>query len=95
MLKLLSLCAALLAFGTAPVAAHQQEAVLQRIETSGAGFDIVLAMPKSPARPIYDLSASPDALIVHLIGGQLVLAFDDAEKMLKAVEVLGITSCGL
>ena len=95
MLKLLSLCAALIVIGTAPVAAHQQEAVLHRIETSAAGFDIVLAMPKSPARPMYDLGASPDALIVHLIGGQLVLAFDDAEKMLKAVEFLGITSCGL
>jgi hypothetical protein len=46
-------------------------------------------MPKSPARPMYDLSESPDALIVHLIGGQLVLAFDDAEKMVKAVESLG------
>ena len=31
---------------------------------------------------------SPDALIVHLIGGELVLAFDDADKMLRAAELL-------
>lgn len=89
MLKHLSICAALFAFGTAPVAAQQQEAVLQTVEVTGASFDIVLAMPKSPARPIYDLSESPDALIVHLVGDELVLAFDDAEKMLRAVESLG------
>ncbi len=89
MLKHLSICAALVAFGTATVAAQQQEAVLQRVEVTGTGFDIVLAMPKSPARPVYDLSESPDALIVHLVGGELVLVFDDAEKMLKAAEFLG------
>ena len=57
MLKHLPICAALLGFGTAPVVAYQQEAVLKRMEVPGAAFDIVLAMPKSPARAIYDLSS--------------------------------------
>ena len=73
---------------TVPVAAHQQEAELQRIEVPGAAFDLVLATPRSPARVVYDLSESPDALIVHLIGDELVLTFEDAEKMLKAVASL-------
>ena len=88
MLKHLSICAALLALGTVPVAAQLQEAVLQRMEVSGTDFDIVLAMPKSPPQLMDDLSMSPEALIVHLVGGELVLAFDDAGKMLKAVESL-------
>ena len=84
MLKYLTICAALLGFGTAPVAAQQQEAVLDRKEVPGADFDIVLALPKSPPHPMYDLSELPDALVIHLIGGELVLAFEDAGKMLSA-----------
>jgi hypothetical protein len=89
MLKHLTICAALLAFGTAPVAAQQQEAVLDRKEVPGADFDIVLALPKSPPHLMYDLSESPDALVIHLSGGELVLAFEDAGKMLRAAESLG------
>jgi hypothetical protein len=89
MLKLVSICAGLLAFVTTQVAAHQQEAELQRIPIPGAAFDLVIATPKYPVRPIFDLSESPDALIVHLIGGELVLAFDDAEKMLQVAGSLG------
>ena len=90
MFKHLSICATLLAAAMGPANAQQQEAVLQRIATSGADFDIVLAMPKSPPQWMDDLNMSPDALIVHLIGGELVLAFDDADKMLKAAEVLEV-----
>src|SRR5262245_16715800 len=46
-------------------------------------------MQESPASPIYDLSESPDALLVHLIGGELVLAFDDEVKMLNTIKTLG------
>ena len=93
MLKQLSLCIALIASATAPVAAQPLEAVLQKVEVAGSDFDIVLAMPKSPARTMPDLSASPDALLVHLIGGQLVLGFDNPEKMLGAVETLRSPVC--
>jgi hypothetical protein len=89
MLKHLSIFTVLSALAATPVAAYQQEAELQRIEVPGAVFDLVLAAPKSPARVVYDLSESPDALVVHLIGDELVLTFEDAEKMLKAVASLG------
>jgi hypothetical protein len=88
MFKKLSMCAALWAFGSVPAAAQQQEAVLKRLEVPGAAFDLVLAMPKSPPRQFYDLSESPDALVVHLIGGALVLTFEDALDMMKAAESL-------
>ena len=92
MLKHLSICAALLAFGTGSVNAQQQEAVLQKVDVPGAGFDIMLAMPK-PSGVTYNLGNSPDALIVHLIGGELALGFDGAEKMLKALESLRLPVC--
>jgi len=34
------------------------------------------------------LSESPDALIVHVIGGKLVLTFEDELEMIKAAELL-------
>jgi hypothetical protein len=71
-----------------PVVAQQQEAVLKRLELPEAAFDLVVVLPKSPPRPFYDLSESPDALVVHVIGGKLVLTFDDALEMIKAAEFL-------
>jgi hypothetical protein len=88
MLKHLMVCGALLALGATPVAAQQQEAVLQRMRVAGADVDIVLAIPKSPPRMLDDLGMSPDALIIHLTGGQLVVAFEDPYEMLKAAESL-------
>ena len=92
MLKHLSICAALIAFATGSVKAQQQEAVLQKIAVPGAGFDIILAMPK-PAGATYNLGISPDALLVHLIGGEMALGFDGAEKMLKALDTLQLPVC--
>jgi hypothetical protein len=74
MFKQLSICAALLVI-TAGSANAQQEAVLERMEVPGAAFDIILAMPK-PKGAIFDLSESPDALVMHLIGGERALGFD-------------------
>jgi hypothetical protein len=76
MLKQLSICAALLLLGNAGVKAQQsqQEAVLQKLEVRGAAFDIVLAMPKSPAQANLDLRGQPDPLMVYLAGGELVMA---------------------
>lgn len=56
------LCAAVIVLGTGSLRAQQQEAVLQRIELPGAGFNIALASSKSPAETI-DLSNSPGALM--------------------------------
>ena len=88
MLKHVTILGVLIALGTAPVAAQQQEAVLQRMRVAGADFDVVLAIPKSPPRMLGDLSMSPDALLMHLTGGQLVVAFEDPHEMLKVAESL-------
>lgn len=87
MLKHLSICAALMALATASANAQQKEAMLRRMEVPGAAFEVIVAMPK-PQGAVFDLSESPDALVVHLIGGELALGFDDAEKMLKALDTL-------
>jgi hypothetical protein len=92
MLKHLSICAVLIAFATGSVNAQQQEAVLQKLEVPGAAFDIILAMPK-PSGATYNLGNSPDALLVHLTGGELALGFDGAEKMLKALDSLQLPVC--
>jgi hypothetical protein len=69
-----------MAFAMVSANAQQKEAVLQKAEVPGVAFDIILAMPK-PQGVTFDLSESPDALLVNLIGGELALALDDAEKM--------------
>jgi hypothetical protein len=92
MFKHLSICVALIGVSAGSVSAQQQEAVLQKIDVPGAGFDIVLAMPKSSGAT-YNLGASPDALLVHLIGDEMALGFDGAEKMLKALDSLELPVC--
>jgi hypothetical protein len=93
MFKYVAICAAFLAIGTGPLSAQQQEAVLQKIELPGAGFDILLAMPKTPAGAMINLGDSPEALVVHLIGGELALAFDGEEKMIKVLDSLQRPIC--
>jgi hypothetical protein len=88
MLKHVTILGALLALGAAPSAAQQREAELQRMRVAGADFDVVLAIPKSPPRMLDDLNMSPDALIMHLTGGQLVVAFEDPIEMVKAADSL-------
>jgi hypothetical protein len=87
MIKHLSICAALVACATGSANAQPKEAMLQRIEVPGAAFDLILAMAK-PQGVTFDLAESPDALLIHLIGGELAVGFDDAEKMLKVLGTL-------
>jgi hypothetical protein len=87
MLKQLSVCAALITFAADPVIAQQREAILHKVEVPGAAFEILFAVPKVPST-IIDLSESPDALVVHLVGGELVLGFESAERMLETLDVL-------
>ena len=82
------ICAALCALMSAPVAAQQQEAMLKRLDLPGAAFDLVVVLPKSPPRPFYDLSESPEALIIPVIGGKLVLTFENELEMINAAELL-------
>lgn len=102
MLKHLSIYAALLALGTGSLNAQmapqeafleKQEAVLQKVEVPGIGFDLVLAMPKSEAGATSYLGNAYDALVVHLIGDELVLSFDGVEKMLEALDSLQWPVC--
>jgi hypothetical protein len=98
MLKYISICAALVALGMGSLNAQQakqvqQEAVLQKIKVPGAGFDILLAMPKSPAGATINYGNAPDATIIYLIGGELALSFDGAEKMLQALDSLRLPAC--
>ena len=88
MLKRLWISAAFCALVSAPVAAQQQEAMLKRLDVVGAPFDLVIALPKSPPRPFYDLSESPEALIIPVIGGKLVLTFESELEMINAAELL-------
>jgi hypothetical protein len=88
MLKVSAVCAALIAFATGPLGAHEREATIQRITGPDETFDMIVATPKSANAPLYDLSESPDALVIHLTGGELWIGFDDAAKMLETVEML-------
>ena len=93
MLKHLSICVVLTAFGSTSLSAQQYEAVLQKMEVPGAGFEIILAAPKYPAAAIHDLGKSPDALLLHLVGGALVVGFDAPEKMIAALESVRSPAC--
>jgi len=92
MLKFLPICIGLIAVGAGPADAQEREAFLQKIEVPGEVFDIVLAKPKSPATVI-DIGMSPEALVMHLIGGELALSFDSADKMLTALDSLQLPAC--
>jgi hypothetical protein len=94
MLKQFSICAALVAYcaGVVGLAAgsasvQQQEAILQAIEVPGAAFDLMVAVPKMPAATV-NLERSPEALVMHLAGGRLVLTFETAEQMLRVFDSL-------
>jgi len=94
MFKQLSICAALVVscagfvtFAAGSVSAQQQEAILQAIEVPGAAFDLMVALPKTPAATVA-LERSPDALVMHLVGGRLVLTFESAEQMLRVFDSL-------
>ena len=94
MLKQLSICATLVAscagfvaFAAGFASVQQQEAILQAIEVPGAAFDLMVAVPKTPAA-IVDLERSPEALVMHLVGGRLVLTFETAEQMLRVFDSL-------
>ncbi len=67
----LSICAGLIALATGSANAQEQEAFLRKLEVPGAGFAILIAMPKSPGGRTFDLVESPDALIVLASGRQI------------------------
>jgi len=92
MFRYLAIFAALLAFGSNPGKAQQQEAVLHRINLPDAGFDVIVARPSSSSA-IINLGRSPEALVIHLIGGELALSFDSEERMVRALDSLQLPAC--
>jgi len=88
MLKHSAVGLALMALATGPLFAHEREATLQRITGPDGTFDMVVAAPKSANAPVFDLSETFDAFVIHLTGGELWVGFDNADKMLEAVEML-------
>ena len=87
MLRLLTICAMFLVAGANPVQAQYQEAVLERVAIPGAGFDLLVATPKSE-NIIYGLDEAPDALVIRLHGGALILEFENVESMVQALHDL-------
>jgi len=62
--------------------------IFREIAGSDDTSDMIVATPKSANAPIYDLGESPDALIIHLTGGELWIGYDDAATMLEGIEML-------
>jgi hypothetical protein len=60
--------------GAGAAQSQQREAVLQRIEIAGAGFDVVIATPK-PGSASADYRAQPDPNLVYLGNGDLIHAY--------------------
>jgi hypothetical protein len=87
MLRLLTIFAMFLVAGISPLQAQHQEADLQRVALPGAGFDLVVAIPKSD-NIIYGLDETPDALVIRLHGGALILAFENVESLVRALDLL-------
>jgi hypothetical protein len=72
MLKYLSICAALIAFGTGSVGAQQEETIAQKekqkvtmskMEVPGADFDIIFVTAESRAAVTNDLDSQADPLV--------------------------------
>jgi hypothetical protein len=92
MFRYLAIFTALLALGSSLVQAQQQEAMLQRLEVPGAGFDLIVARP-SPSGATVNLGRAPDALVIYLMGGELALSFDSEERMVRALDSLQLPVC--
>lgn len=85
-------CAALIVFASSAANAQQREAVFQKVGVQGAAFDVIVAAPRSGGA-IFDLSESPDALLINLAGGKLALGFEQADTMLKMLESVQAQGC--
>ena len=81
------ICTALVITAATSVMGQEREASLIRLVVPASSFDIMLAVPKTPATTL-DLGRSPDALLLHLIGGELALSFENFETMFEAMNIL-------
>jgi hypothetical protein len=83
MLKHLSICAALIAFGAGTAAAQQanEDIVMQKLDVPGANFHIIVSMTKSQAKTVR-LRGETASWTIYPIGGELAHArSDEIEKL--------------
>src|SRR5262245_43644093 len=92
MLRQLAIAGALCLGAITPAGAQQREATLHRVEIPTAPFDLLIAAPKA-AGVYFDLAESPDALLLNLAGGELAIAFERVDAMLKTVELVRAPVC--
>jgi hypothetical protein len=93
MLKYLFISGALITLGAQASNAQQQEAHLQRLAVSAAGFDIILVTAKQHS-PRVDYRSDPNPHLIYLAGGELVHAYDsNMERLFPDVASLLRPSC--
>ena len=93
MLKHLWICAALAVLGTGPLYAQGREVCLKTVEVPGAGFNFVVATPSQSGGALPNLEEAPNALVMHLRGGELRVVFDEAGEMVRALDPSASTDC--
>ena len=96
MLKHLSICAALAAFaslGAGSLYAQGRDVCLTTVDVPGAGFSFVLATPGLGGGALPNVEDAPDALVMHLRGGKLLLVFDEAGEMVRGLESSASRDC--
>lgn len=93
MLKHLWICAALAALGSASLYAQDREVCLKTVEVPGAGFNFVVATPKQSGGALPSLEDAPNALVMHLRGGEFRVVFDEAGEMVRALDSPASRDC--
>ncbi len=92
MLKSFSMCALLAMLGMGAANAQQREAILQKIDVPNAGFNIVIALPKSGGATAH-FRNQPDPNIVYLADGELVYAYTGHLQDLMDIGALLAPAC--
>jgi hypothetical protein len=86
------LCAAFASIAAGAADAQQREAVLQTVEVTDAGFNIVIATAKQGGATA-DFRGQPDPNIVYLADGELVYAYTGRLQELFDAGILMVPAC--
>ena len=78
--------------GASAVQAQQREAVLQQVEVTNAGFNIVIATAK-PGGASADYREQPDPNLVYLAAGDLVYAYTGVRQELAEDAIFMPPAC--
>jgi hypothetical protein len=80
------------AIGAGAAQAQQREAVLQQVEVTNAGFNIVIATAK-PGGATTDYREDPDPNLVYLAAGDLVYAYTGGRQDLAEDAIFMPPAC--